>query len=183
MNKLDWGCASVKHDGWTGSDRDDYGQEHIGEILDGLPWPDQHFDVIVANHSLQMVKYTDLPAVLAELRRVLKIGGTLRVLVPDLMRAIHAYQDGDAAWFPIVNDAERHIGGKLCAYITWYSEANLVFTRSWLAELLQRNGFEASISSAGVTLIGPPEITELDTRPTESIVVEGRRLDDPVEDE
>lgn len=177
MEALDWGCASVKTEGWVGSDRDDYGQEHIGDILDGLPWETGHFDVIVANHSLQMVKYVDLPSTLAELRRVLKPGGVLRVLVPDVLAGARAYERGDKSWFPVVDEAETSIGGKFCAYTTWYSEANLVFTPSWLAELLQRNGFDAVIAGYKTTVLGLdyPGITDLDTRPRESIVVEGKK--------
>ena len=78
-NRLDFGCAFEKHEGWLGSDKIDYGQEHVGDILDGLPFRDYHFDMITAHHSLQMIRFDDLPRALAELRRVLKPGGVLRI--------------------------------------------------------------------------------------------------------
>jgi len=46
-----------------------------------LPFRDACFDAIVAHHSLE--HFRDLGAVLAEVRRVLKPGGSLYVSVPD----------------------------------------------------------------------------------------------------
>jgi predicted SAM-dependent methyltransferase len=89
--RLDFGCAFEKHDGWLGSDLNDFGQEHVGNILDGLPWPDNHFDMIAAHHSLQMIRFDDLQRGLNELRRVLKVGGVLRISVPDAELAMHRF--------------------------------------------------------------------------------------------
>jgi SAM-dependent methyltransferase len=46
-----------------------------------LPFPNGCFDVIVCNHSVE--HFADLPAALAEIRRVLAPGGLLFVSVPD----------------------------------------------------------------------------------------------------
>ena len=78
MNRLDFGSAFEVHEGWTAFDLIDYGHNAVGDILDGLPWSDYHFDMIVANHSLQAIRFDDLPRALAELRRVLKVGGVLQ---------------------------------------------------------------------------------------------------------
>lgn len=179
---LNWGCGPELAEGWENSDLLDYGGPsprpyHIGDLLDGLPWPDETFDYVVANHSVQMLAYTQLEAGLAELSRVLKVGGVLRVLVPDLLRAMAAYDAGDAAWFPIVDEAETSIGGKLCAYATWYSTARTVFTPAWACELLDRAGFDAALGAVSFSPLGYrwPQITMLDSRPRESIVVEGMK--------
>jgi ubiquinone/menaquinone biosynthesis C-methylase UbiE len=77
--RLDFGCAFEKHEGWLGFDLNDHGHNLVGDVLDGLPFPDFHFDMITAHHSLQMIRFDDLPRALAELRRVLKPGGVLRI--------------------------------------------------------------------------------------------------------
>lgn len=179
--RLNWGCASDVRDGWTNSDQAAWPSaavpDHIGDIFDGLPFPDGHFGYAVTNHALQMIPYHGIAYVLGELRRVIAPGGTLRILVPDLLGAVSAFERGEDEWFPIVDEAETSTAGKLCAYVAWYGECRQVFTPSWLAELLDRNGFEPAIVAPGVTAFGPPEICDIDSRPVESIIAEGRRRD------
>jgi SAM-dependent methyltransferase len=62
--------------------------------------------MIVAHHSLQMIRFDDLPRALAELRRVLKVGGVLRISVPDGGRAVEDYFNDDER-FPIDPVVER----------------------------------------------------------------------------
>ncbi len=62
----------------------------IREIRGGrLPFPDSHFDLITNNQVMEHVE--DLDAVLAELRRVLKPGGTVLSIFPsrDVFREGH----------------------------------------------------------------------------------------------
>lgn len=181
--RLNWGCGPVQPAEWHNSDRFDWGQingqggGHVGDIMTGLPWPDRHFDYIVTNHALQMVPYHDLPQALGELRRVLKHDGWLRILVPDLERAIEAYvYDGVPAYDLIADETEPTDGGKLCAYVTWYSEARSVFVAEYLESLLHRAGFSAAIRmSPGVTMCPDPECAALDSRPRESLIMEAQR--------
>jgi predicted SAM-dependent methyltransferase len=171
--KLDWGCAFEEHEGWTGSDIVDYGQEHVGNILDGLPYRDYHFDVIVANHSLQMIRFEDLPQALGELRRVLKVGGVLRVLVPDALRAVNHYIAGKDEYFPISTDIERTADGRFLRYMFWHGDARSAFTHESLADALNRNGFQNVWQCAfGQTDSKYTEIVDLDSREAESLIVE-----------
>ena len=64
--RLNWGCGPVIAAGWLN------GRSHHS----------------VAMHALQDLPYLDLVPALVKLRRVLKVGGVLRVDVPDLERAI-----------------------------------------------------------------------------------------------
>lgn len=57
--------------------------EFISEILDGtLPFPDRHFDLVTNNQVMEHVG--DLEAVLTEIHRVLKPGGTVLSLFPSV---------------------------------------------------------------------------------------------------
>jgi SAM-dependent methyltransferase len=173
MEQLNWGCAFDKYQGWIGSDRDDYGQEHVGDILDGLPWDDGTFDVVVSHHALQIVKYVQMPLVFAELYRVLKPGGYFRFSVPDPLRAVKEFHDGNAAWFPVADDVQPTIGGKLTAYLTWYSEARTLFTWDYGIQLLKDAGFSKYGTLVyGLTEFGDESVTLLDKRPDESLFFE-----------
>ena len=48
----------------------------------GLPFPDRHFDVVTASYVLHVIPDADLPAVVAELHRVLRPGGRLVTVTP-----------------------------------------------------------------------------------------------------
>lgn len=177
LRRLNWGCGPERAPAWVNSDLLGYGQEHVGDIMLGLPWDDGYFRYAVANHSLQMLTYQQLPRAVGELARVLRPGGTLRVLSPDPIGAFHAWEAGHAAHFLVPDTLEASLDGKLCTYLTWASTNRQVFTAPWLCELLVRYGFtSAEPVPWGFTLSGhAPGIIDLDTRRHESFVVEATR--------
>lgn len=172
--RLAWGCGSMCPPGWVGSDRSAYGQEHVGNLLDGLPWPDGHFEAILANHSLQQLGYHDLVPGLSELRRVLAGDGVLRVLVPDIVAAFDAWQRHDRKWFPVSEDEEPTVDGALSAYLTWFGTNLTGFTAGFLKDVLHRAGFgTVAPCRAGESRLGHHEgVAELDDRRGESLVYE-----------
>jgi predicted SAM-dependent methyltransferase len=173
--RLDFGCAFEKHDGWIGSDKIDYGQEHVGDVLDGLPWPDYHFDIIVAHHSLQMIRFDDLHRALIELRRVLQIGGVLRISVPDAELAMQHYIAGEDV-FPISEEIERTKQGRFLRYLFWHGDARSAFTFESLTDTLNRKGFQnVQRCEFKRTFSKHPEIVDLDSREGESLFVEATR--------
>lgn len=75
-----------------------------------LPFPDQHFDVVLAASLINVV---DSPrAVLAEMRRVCRKGGMVSVLVPN-----RSFSDADAKRYL---EAEQLTGLSSAAFTTWY---------------------------------------------------------------
>jgi predicted SAM-dependent methyltransferase len=165
--------AFEKHEGWHGSDLIDYGQDHVGDILDGLPWPDYYFDVIVAHHSLQMIRFDDLQHGLGELRRVLKVGGVMRISVPDALKAVNKYIAGVEHAFPISDEIERTADGRFWRYMFWHGDARSAFTYESLEDTLWRNGFQnVRQCQFRQTHTPHPEIVDLDNREGESLFVE-----------
>lgn len=57
----------------------------------GIPFPPEAFDGVYQSHLLEHVEREEAPALLAECFRVLKRGGTLRVVVPDLEALARRY--------------------------------------------------------------------------------------------
>ncbi|MBA3777910.1 MAG: class I SAM-dependent methyltransferase [Chloroflexi bacterium] len=144
------------------------------DIRDGLPLAEASIDYAVSIHGLPEVPYPELVPVLAELRRVLKPGGTLRLGLPDLERAVAAYQRGDRDYFLIPDDEMRSLGGKLVVQLLWYGYSRTVFTHDFTTELLLRAGFRSvHRCTYRETASGQPGIVELDNREMESLFIEG----------
>lgn len=63
----------------------------VWDLRNGIPFSDRSFDGVYHSHFLEHLDREVAPAVVRECRRVLKPGGTLRVVVPDLECRILRY--------------------------------------------------------------------------------------------
>lgn len=82
---LNVGCGSKFHVDWTNVDMKStspHVQAH--NLLQGFPFPSDHFDVVYHSQVLEHFPKENVPAFMAECYRVLRPGGVLRVVVPDL---------------------------------------------------------------------------------------------------
>lgn len=61
--------------------------------------PDQSCDIVFCSHVFEHIPHVKLPSIIAEMNRVLKTDGVLRVLTPDLAKIARAYVDGDEEFF------------------------------------------------------------------------------------
>lgn len=186
---LHWGCGhqwQLAPDSWVASDVEDYAQHHVGSVLDGLGFPDGHFDAVVHHHALQALDWHGLRPALRELARVVRPGGWMRFTVPDLVAGFDALGRDDRAWFPVNLEDEPTTAGAFGAWATWFGTNLTTFTRPWLAALLPECGWEQPTFSNGptrgpigfgVTVSPWTELTEADDRPVESIFVDCRRAD------
>jgi predicted SAM-dependent methyltransferase len=88
MNKLPYlnlGCGVTFHKSWTNIDFVAEAEEVIAHnLLDGIPVSDNHFQVVYHSHILEHFSKTKAKDFMKECYRVLKPGGTLRVVIPDL---------------------------------------------------------------------------------------------------
>lgn len=178
MQRLNWGCGPTARYGWINADIDPWpGVQIVGDVLKGLPLAENSIDYIVSIHVLPEIAYNNLDATLRELHRVLKPGGVLRLSLPDMDRAIRAYQSGDRDYFLIGDEVVKDLSAKLVVQLTWFGRSRCLFTDSMTRELLERNGF-GNISSCEYqqSASGLAGITELDDRPLESFFIEGTKV-------
>ena len=56
-----------------------------------LPFPDKSVEHVLCSHFLEHVWLGEIPQILTEFYRVLKLGGTVHLIVPDLERAVEDY--------------------------------------------------------------------------------------------
>lgn len=184
VERLSWASGPVVVDGWHHSDVRWYSgmdvlfpgfsaplpvRDHIGLIQDGLPWEDGTMDYVVSHHGLMMLPEPDLIPALSELRRVTKPGGWLRMSVPDMGAAVTAWMRQEQIWFPV--DA-RDCDEAFCRYVTQNGATRSIFTRLRLRSLLLDAGWRIPRPSVAYQSNGPEGITDLDSRPNESLYME-----------
>lgn len=92
MKGLNLGCGTRFHPDWTNLDvvsTSSFVEAY--DVREGLPFPDDTFDVVYHSHLLEhLAKDKGLPFC-RECYRVLKKGGIIRVVVPDLERIAKLY--------------------------------------------------------------------------------------------
>jgi predicted SAM-dependent methyltransferase len=177
IRRLHWGCGPITPYGWVNSDIHPHvGVEVVADIRAGLPLADDSFDYIVSIHTLPEIPINDLAPALAELRRVLRPGGVLRLSLPDLDKAIRAYLDQDVDYFLIPDDVVKSLSGKMIVQLLWYGRSRTMFTVDFTTELLARGNFR-SIQACPFRQTSSefPGIVELDDRELESFFIEARK--------
>jgi predicted SAM-dependent methyltransferase len=177
IQRLNWGCGRWPRPGWINSDRNPRpGVDLICDIRKGLPIESDAFDYAVSIHALVELAYGELVPALQELRRVLKPGGTLRLVLPDLLKGVEAFHNGERDYFLIPDEDVERLGSKLAVQLSWYSHIRSVFTPDLADELLLKAGF-SSIARCKFkqTQSRWPEIIELDNRERESFFIEATK--------
>jgi len=175
VQRMHWGCGTKGKAGWINVDiLKGPGVDVACDIFDGLPLGDESLNYIVGIHALNEIPYPDVVLALKELHRVLKIGGVLRLSVPDLEKNIHAFQNKTENYFLIPDEEAASAGGKFIAQILWYGAVRSFFTSDSIEEKVLQAGFRAVNHCAYQTTQSQfgTDIVELDDRPRESLFVE-----------
>jgi len=177
VRRLNWSVGPTPVPGWVNVDVRDGGPDDVpGDIRGGLPLEDASVDYAFSLHALAEIPYREVVPVLAELRRVLRPGGALRVVVPDLELLHDAYRRGDASVFEVPDADARRPGAKLVTQLVWHGLNRTVFTYDALEEFLRRAGFSrVERSTVGRTSTPWPDIAALDGRAAVSLFVEAVR--------
>lgn len=92
MNKLNFGCGHRYAKNWVNIDfHSDHPEVQRVNLLQRLPFDDGTFDVVYSSHVLEHFSPETAEALLRECHRVLKPGGILRTVLPDLETACREY--------------------------------------------------------------------------------------------
>jgi SAM-dependent methyltransferase len=138
-------------------------------------------DVIYSSHMIEHLDRAEARAFLTEVRRVLRPGGVIRLVAPDLTRLVNDYMaSGDADQFI----AGSHLGldrpAGLRAWVKWAVVGPRhhlwMYDGESLTRLLREAGFtEAAAVPPGSTRIADPGHLDLWERASESVYVEAVR--------
>lgn len=97
-HKLHIGCGPGHLPGFINMDI--YPAPLAINVLWGLPFADQSVHCVFVSHLLEHLYYpVDARAFLSEIKRVLKLRGTVRIIVPDVEQCIEAYTKNDRSFF------------------------------------------------------------------------------------
>lgn len=95
--RLNLGSGGGEAHGWINMDVHAIGRDTLRwDIRRRLPFADGTVTQVYASHVVEHLEFREeVPALLAELYRVLKGGGSVRIVVPDAARYLEAYVTGD----------------------------------------------------------------------------------------
>jgi len=94
MKYLNLGCGGRHLSDWTNVNFVSHSPSVIAHDLSkGIPFPSETFDVVYHSHLLEHFEKKDALMFMAECFRVLKPGGIIRVVVPDLEQIARIYLD------------------------------------------------------------------------------------------
>jgi predicted SAM-dependent methyltransferase len=141
-------------------------QEHqfVHHRLDyGVPFPSESVDYLYSSHMLEHLYHEDAKRLLADIHRVLKPTGRLRIAVPDLEHAVKLYQGGRKeealSYFFVPSRA------------TLYEQHHYMYDADLLSDCLDAVGF-CEIERCGFREGQVPDIDILDNRPEETLFLE-----------
>lgn len=91
--RLNLGCGSLRLDGWVNVDLVGLPIDVAWNINRPLPFPDGSADAVFHEHVAEHLPADRSYIFLKECRRVLKVGGVMRAVVPDAEKYIRSYCD------------------------------------------------------------------------------------------
>jgi len=106
VNYMNLGSGRDRLDGFIAVDFFSRDVDFGVDLRYALPIDDAVFDGIFTEHTLEHLSYAQVAPVLAECCRILKPGGTIRIVVPDLSIFVERYASRDYSWF---HDWEREV--------------------------------------------------------------------------
>lgn len=89
---LNIGCGDTYHPGWVNIDVKPASKEILyHDVVTPLPFEGGCFDACYCSHVLEHLSLDEARFLLCEIHRVLKPGGVIRLVVPDLEGVVRAY--------------------------------------------------------------------------------------------
>lgn len=143
-----------------------------------LPLSSGSVDVLYSSHMLEHLDHEEVARFLAEARRLLRSGGTIRLAVPDLHKQVCRYaESGDADEFiastRLCQPRPKTFAQRLSMLLVGTRHHQWMYDGASLCRLLQAHGFvNPAVLPPGETNIENPEPLDLKERMIDSVYVE-----------
>lgn len=105
-NYMNLGSADDRIAGYVAVDFFQPNVDYGADLRYPLLIDDAVFNGIFTEHTLEHLSYSEVAKILAECRRILKPGGIIRIIVPDLSIFVENYASNNISWF---RDWEREV--------------------------------------------------------------------------
>ena len=152
---------------------------HFSDATKSIPLETSYVDCIYTSHMVEHLSQEGARSFLREVKRVLKVGGVVRIAVPDLRIAVDEYlesNDADAFMRGILVQAPEitTIRQKIKLFVSGYRHHQWMYDSESLSKLLLEMGFNTvEICKDGKTNITDPDALNLREREEQSVYVEG----------
>jgi predicted SAM-dependent methyltransferase len=152
-----------------------------GDVTKCLPLQDGSVDVIYCSHMIEHLDRNEVASFLKEAFRILRHGGRIRIVVPDLMKQIEEYKkSGDADVLiestHLCELRPRSLLQRLRILLVGTRNHQWMYDGNSLSRLLQTHGFvKTEVMPAGQTKILAHEPLDLQERVAESVYVEAEK--------
>jgi predicted SAM-dependent methyltransferase len=134
---LNIGCGPKYIEGMVNVDGNIFQKKDLWlDVTLGLPFLKNSVRGIYASHVIEHFKIKAVRRLLSEFHRVLKPGGTLRIVVPSLEYAVHAFSANDRSKFSDWPEKFSSIGGRFNNFLLCANQHRVMFDRTFLQELL-----------------------------------------------
>ena len=194
MRKINIGAGPLwKSDGWESLDNVQGTKpekwQHFGKCWE-TNLPSNVYDIVFTSHTLEHIPQFRIEKTFYEINRIMKIGGTIRILVPDLYSTAKAYVSKNKSFFRrrknydeglgIGHNFVRQIvspGGQTIALNCEYDEiiggyAHLYcYDFDSMSKLLKKWGF------SGIKKCSPGKSSILEMRPHQHFVCDDKKYD------
>jgi predicted SAM-dependent methyltransferase len=136
-----------------------------------FPYRDHIFDAVFCCHMVEHLEPGQARHMFREVLRILKPGGVFRVVVPDLDWAVSLYDSRNPDHF--LDAMYEHGGGSSKNNHKW------MYTRDSLKHFFEQQGF-LDVQDCVYREGRLPDVERIDSRPENSIFMEGIRPNEPM---
>lgn len=153
----------------------------IHDLRRALPFADQTVDCVYTSHTLEHLTRKDGWNMLSESYRVLKSGGVLRVVVPDLKAIVQHYVEGrikadeflDNLHVHYVEEQDSRLKARLAPFVRFPHQC--MYDEPRLLEVMSAIGFQAKVMKPFESEIADICDIEIEGRTLEAVIVEGKK--------